>query len=125
MTNEPSSEQPELPALSDAELRETLDRLGDLSLRVYDKVQEKTKAINHVATAANEARHAAKKAEQQTDPEQYADFAVRLIDERTGEILGKMNQTSSDVEFSGEPCARGSQKSGGRWVRLLSCYLGA
>ena len=32
-----------------------------------------------------------------TDPEQYADFAVRLIDERTGEILGKMNQTSSDL----------------------------
>lgn len=97
MTNEPSSEQPDLPALSDAELRETLDRLGDLSLRVYDQVQEQTKAINHVATAANEARHAAKKAEQQTDPEQYADFAVRLIDERTGEILGKMNQTSSDL----------------------------
>ena len=24
-----------------------------------------------------------------TDPEQYADFAVRLIDERTGEILGE------------------------------------
>jgi hypothetical protein len=97
MTNEPSSEQPELPALSDAELRETLDRLGDLSLRVYDQVQEQTKAINHVATAANEARRAAKSAEQQTDPEQYADFAVRLIDERTGEILGKMNQTSSDL----------------------------
>lgn len=97
MTNDPSSEQPELPALSDAELRETLDRLGDLSLRVYDQVQEQTKAINHVATAANEARRAAKSAEQQTDPEQYADFAVRLIDERTGEILGKMNQTSSDL----------------------------
>ena len=54
---------------------------------------------NHVATAANEARRAAKKAEQQTDPEQYADFAVRLIDERTGEILGKMNQTSSDLSL--------------------------
>jgi hypothetical protein len=62
MTDEPSSEQPDLPTLSDAELRETLDRLGDLSLRVYDQVQEQTKAINHVATAANEARHAAKKA---------------------------------------------------------------
>lgn len=97
MSDDPSSEQPELPALSDAELRETLDRLGDLSLRVYDQVQEQTKAINHVATAANEARRAAKNAEQQTDPEQYADFAVRLIDERTGEILGKMNQTSSDL----------------------------
>ena len=97
MTDEPSSEQPELPALSDAELRETLDRLGDLSLRVYDQVQEQTNAINHVATAANEARRAAKNAEQQTDPEQYADFAVRLIDERTGEILAKMNQTSSDL----------------------------
>ncbi len=64
MTNEPSSKQPDLPALSDAELRETLDRLGDLSLRVYDQVQEQTKAINHVATAANEARRAAKTAEQ-------------------------------------------------------------
>jgi hypothetical protein len=42
MTDEPSSEHPELPALSDAELRETLDRLGDLSLRVYDQVQEQT-----------------------------------------------------------------------------------
>jgi hypothetical protein len=31
------------------------------------------------------------------DPEQYVDFAVRLIDERTCEILGKMNQTSSDL----------------------------
>ena len=46
MTDEPSSEQPDLPTLSDAELRETLDRLGDLSLRVYDQVQEQTKAIH-------------------------------------------------------------------------------
>jgi hypothetical protein len=86
-----------LPALSDTELRVTLDRLDDLSLRVYDQVQEQTKAINHVATAANEARRAVENAEQQTDPEQYADFAVRLIDERAGEILEKMNQTSSDL----------------------------
>ena len=60
MTDKTSPDQSELPALSDAELRETLDRLGDLSLRVYDQVQEQTKAINHVATAANEARRAAK-----------------------------------------------------------------
>jgi len=99
MSDDPSFEQPDLPALSDAELREMLDRLGDLSLRVCDQVQEQTKAINHVATAANEARHAAKNVEQQTDLEQYADFAVRLIDERTGEILGKMNQTSSDLSL--------------------------
>ncbi len=86
---------PDRPALFDAELRETLDRLGNLSLRVYDQVQEQTKAINHATTAADEARRAAKATEKQTDPETYGELVGATIDGRIANSLKRLNKAAA------------------------------
>ena len=83
--------------LSDGELRETLERLGNLVLDMNDYVQEQTKAVNHATTAANEARRAAKATQDQTDPDQYAEYAVEVIDKRLEERMKDIKQTSSDL----------------------------
>jgi hypothetical protein len=102
MSEKSSSDQPDL---SDDELRETLDRLAALSLDMSDRLEEQTKAINRISTAASEARRAAKAAEQQTDPDQYAEFAVELIDTRLGnrmdqikELVGNITRASNHTQ---------------------------
>ena len=82
---------------SDGELRETLERLGNLVLDMNDYVQEQTKAVNHATTAANEARRAAKATQDQTDPDQYAEYAVEVIDKRLEERMKDIRQTASDL----------------------------
>ena len=83
--------------LSDGELRETLERLGNLVLEMNDYIQEQTKSVNHATTAANEAGRAAKAAQDQTDPDQYAEYAVEVIDERLEERMKDIRQTASDL----------------------------
>ena len=83
--------------LSDGELRETLERLGNLVLDMNDYVQEQTKAVNHATTAANEARRAAKATQDQTDPDQYAEYAVEVIDKCLEERMKDIRQTASDL----------------------------
>ena len=83
--------------LSDGELRETLERLGNLVLDMNDYVQEQTKAVNRATTAANEARRAAKATQDQTDPDQYAEYAVEVIDERLENRMKDIRQTASDL----------------------------
>jgi hypothetical protein len=91
------SDQPAFPEPSREELPETLKRLGDLVLDLNDHVQDQTKAINHATTAANEARRASKTTMEHTNPEQYAEFAVDLIENRTGRIIDRMNDVASGL----------------------------
>lgn len=97
MTDEAPSDKPDRPPLSLDELRETLDRLGDLSLRLNDRVEEQTKVIGHATTMANEARRAAEATRQQTDPDQYAEYAVEVIDKRLEKRMQDIKQTASDL----------------------------
>ena len=85
------------PTPFEVELRETLERLGDLSLKLNDRVEEQTKVISHATTMANEARRAAEATKQQTDPDQYAEYAVEVIDERLEERMKDIRQTASDL----------------------------
>ena len=39
---------PDRPALSDADLREQLDRMADLTIDMSEQVTEQTRAINHI-----------------------------------------------------------------------------
>ena len=93
MSDTPASPTP----LSDEDLRETLERLGDLSLKLNDRVEEQTKVISHATTMTNEARRAAEATKQQTDPDQYAEYAVEVIDERLSEQMKDIRQTASDL----------------------------
>ena len=85
------------PTPFEIELRETLERLGDLSLKLNDRVEEQTKVISHATTMTNEARRAAEATKQQTDPDQYAEYAVEVIDERLEERMKDIRQTASDL----------------------------
>ena len=85
------------PTPFEIELRETLERLGDLSLKLNDRVEEQTKVISHATTMTNEARRAAEATKQQTDPDQYAEYAVEVIDERLENRMKDIRQTASDL----------------------------
>jgi len=88
---------PDRPALSDAQLREQLDRMGDLTIDMSEQVHEQTKAINHISTVASEARRAAKAAEKQTDPEHYGELVGQTIEGRLDETIRKMSHASAEV----------------------------
>ncbi len=86
------------PALSDDELRETLDRLAGLTLTMSDQVEDQTKAINRVTTAANEARRAATIAQNQTDPEHYGELVGETIDGKIRETLNSIVQSVNELD---------------------------
>ena len=85
------------PTPFEIEMRETLERLGDLSLKLNDRVEEQTKVISHATTMTNEARRAAEATKQQTDPDQYAEYAVEVIDKRLEKRMTDIKQTANDL----------------------------
>ena len=97
MTDEAPPDKPDRPPLSLDVLRESLDRLGDLSLDLNDRIEEQTKSIKHATTMTNEARRAAETTKQQTDPDHYAEFAVNLIDDRMDKAMARMNEASQGL----------------------------
>lgn len=68
-------EQSAAPALSDAELRETLDLLSTVVASVSDRMDNQTQAIDRLTKTAAETRQAAFAARSQTDPELFAEQA--------------------------------------------------
>lgn len=97
MSDKSSSDQPDLPTLSDDELRETLDRLAALSLDMSDRLEEQTKAINRISTATSEARRAAQAAKDQTNPENYGELVGATIDGKINDNLVRMGQMCVDL----------------------------
>lgn len=97
MPDEPSSEQPQRPALSDADLLEQLDRMAELTIDMSEQVTDQTRAINHISTVASEARRAAKAAQKQTDPEHYGELVGQTIDGRLNETMRTMDRASAEV----------------------------
>lgn len=68
------------PALSDAELRETLDLLSTVIASVSDRVDSQTDALDRLTKTATEARQAAFAARAQTDPERYGELIAAKLD---------------------------------------------
>jgi len=63
------------PALSDANLFETLDLLSTVVASVSDRVDSQTEAIGKLSATVAETRQAAFAARSQTDPKMYAELA--------------------------------------------------
>ena len=97
MSDKSSSGQSDLPALSDDDLRETLDRLAALSLDMSDRLEEQTRAINRISTATSEARRAAQAAKDQTNPENYGDLVGATIDGKINDNLARMGHMATDL----------------------------
>ena len=72
-------DQPDLPALSDDYLRETLDLLSTVVASVSDRIDSQTHAIDRLTKTAAETRQAAFAARSQTDPELFTEQAGARI----------------------------------------------
>jgi len=77
--NNTMPDQSAAPALSDADLRETLDLLSTVVASVSDRMDSQTQAIDRLTKTAAETRQAAFAARSQTDPELFAEQAGARI----------------------------------------------
>lgn len=102
------------PALSDDELRETLDLFSTVMASVSDRVDAHTQVLDRLNKTATEARQAAFAAKAQTDPERYGDLVgdtitakvtdplqllvriANLLDQKTHQTLNVLNQAEKD-----------------------------
>ena len=91
-----SEDTPSPPLTLDA-LRETLERLGDLSLDLNDRIEEQTTAVKHATTMTNEARRATEATKQQTDPKRYGELVGATIDGKINDNLVRMGQMCVDL----------------------------
>jgi hypothetical protein len=78
MTDKSSS-----PALSDDELRETLNLLSTVIASVSDRVDNQGNLLDRLTKTAAETRQAAFAARSQTDPELYGDIIAETIQKKT------------------------------------------
>ncbi len=88
------SDQTSSPALSDEELRETLDMVGTVLASVSDRVDAQTSAMDRLNKTATEARMAAFAAQTQTDPEHYGDLVGHAINARVRGPLEAISQVA-------------------------------
>lgn len=91
------TDQSPSPALSDDELRETLDLLSTVLASVSDRVDAQTGTMDRLVKTATEARQAAFAARSQTDPEHYGELVGKTIDGKINDNLIRMSQMIIDL----------------------------
>jgi len=92
MTDTPDPDQPEFPALSDAELRETLDLMATAVASMSNRIDGLTTVANKQIAVSTEARIAAFAARDQTAPENYGELVGATIDGKINDNLVRMGQ---------------------------------
>lgn len=95
MSQDPN--QPEFPALSDAELRETLDLMATAVASMSDRIDALTAATDKQMKLSTEARIAAFAAKDQTDPKRYGEVIGQTVEEHISDSLRTLNQASNEV----------------------------
>jgi cytochrome oxidase assembly protein ShyY1 len=97
MTDTPDPDQPEFPALSDAELRETVDLMATAVASMSNRIDGLTKAANRQIAVSTEARIAAFAARDQTNPKKYGELVGATIDGKINDNLVRMGQMCVDL----------------------------
>lgn len=97
MTDTPDPDQPEFPALSDAELRETVDLMATAVASMSNRIDGLTKAANRQIEVSTEARIAAFAARDQTNPKKYGELVGATIDGKINDNLVRMGQMCVDL----------------------------
>ena len=77
-------DQPDLPALSDDDLRETLDLMATAVASMSDRIDDLTAVADKQIKVATEARIAAFAARDQTNPKKYGDLLGQTLDSHLG-----------------------------------------
>ena len=93
---------PATAALSDAELRETIDLHSGVLAKMSDKLDEQgalqLKLIDTVIGGMDAILDAARSAKQQTDPARYARHIEQELDKTIGRILDRLDVQHSNFE---------------------------
>ena len=97
MTDTPDPDQPKFPALSDAELRETVDLMATAVASMSNRIDGLTKAANRQIEVSTEARIAAFAARDQTNPKKYGELVGATIDGKINDNLVRMGQMCVDL----------------------------
>ena len=97
MSDNSPSDQPDLPALSDDELRETLDLMATAVASMSNRIDGLTKVANKQIEVSTEARIAAFAAREQTNPEKYGALIGQTIDGRIADSLNRLNKAAGTL----------------------------
>jgi|TARA_R110001599_G_scaffold82062_3_gene221157 hypothetical protein len=111
MTDTPDPDQPEFPALSDAELRETLDLMATAVASMSNRIDGLTKVANRQIEVSTEARIAAFAAREQTNPEHYGELIGQTIDGRIADSLKRLNKAAGVLLDSAERSSASFQET--------------
>ena len=87
----PPDDSDDPPALSDADLAETLDLLATVVASVSDRVDAQTAALDRLTKTTAEARQAAFAAQAQTDPKLFAKPISQAVREQLEFALDRLN----------------------------------
>ena len=98
------------PALSDEELRETLEMVGTVLASVSDRVDAQTTAMDKLVKTATEARQAAFAAQNQTDPELYGEILSEQVFHKLDQPINLVHRVSETLSKSAEHAGRVIEK---------------
>ncbi|MEP1326998.1 MAG: hypothetical protein ABJO97_06850 [Roseibium sp.] len=90
-------DQPDLPALSDDDLRETLDLMATAVASMSDRIDDLTAVADKQIKVSTEARIAAFAARDQTDPKAFGQLVGEVIDGEIDENLRRMARMATDL----------------------------
>ena len=88
---------PDLPALSDDELRETLDLMATAIASMSNRIDDLTVVADKQIKVSTEARIAAFAARDQTDPKAFGQLVGEVIDGEIDENLERMGRMATDL----------------------------
>ena len=97
MIDKPDLDQPDLPALSDDELRETLDLMATAIASMSNRIDDLTTVADKQIKVSTEARIAAFAARDQTDPKAFCQIVGNVIDGEIDENLGRMARMATNL----------------------------
>ncbi|AUQ64888.1 hypothetical protein [Phaeobacter inhibens] len=111
MTDTPDPDQPEFPALSDAELRETLDLMATAVASMSNRIDGLTMVANKQIAVSTEARIAAFAAREQTNPEKYGELIGQTVDGGIADSLTRLNKAAGVLLDSAERSSASFQET--------------
>lgn len=97
MTDQSDPDQTGLLALSDDELRETLDLMATAIASMSNRIDDLTTVADKQIKVSTEARIAAFAARDQTDPKAFGQLVGEVIDGEIDENLGRMARMATDL----------------------------
>tara|TARA_R110002110_G_scaffold362782_1_gene572669 strand:- start:11650 stop:12213 length:564 start_codon:yes stop_codon:yes gene_type:complete len=111
MTNTPDPDQPAFPALSDDDLRETLDLMATAVASMSNRIDGLTKVANKQIAVSTEARIAAFAAREQTNPEKYGELIGQTVDGGIADSLKRLNKAAGVLLNSAERSSASFQET--------------